>query len=858
MKINGSLVFDASSASEIQNLRIQKIDGGSVPVFTSADTGRLIYVTLAGAGYSGNSLYYGTGAAWVAVATGGNAAALQTEVDNTQTSLGAIVTTNGVFVPGQMSIGGVTSTATTLTGMLQELAAYANANNTLSELDDVNTTGVVNGDFLRYVGAEWVDHTLVLANVTDVTATVAQVNVLATIPSTLSGTELGYVDGVTSSIQTQLDAKQALDAGLTSISALSAIGILTQTADNVFAARTLAAPTVGLTITNPAGVAGNPTFALANGLASIEALATTGFVVQSGADTFITRDLATASIGRITVSNGDGVAGAPTVDLATVTNSGAGTFLKLATDAYGRVTGTTAVVLADITTLADATYVNVTGDSMSGNLVFTSGTVTGLSAPTGGTDATNKNYVDSLVAGLSWKTSVRVATTGNVSLTVATATVDGVTLVAGNRILVKSQTAPVENGIYVFSAVGAPLTRSADLNEAIEFDGATVFITEGTANADTGWTQTAEVVTLGTSPVAFSQFTGANTYVAGTGIVLAGNTFNINLGAGIAELPSDEVGLDLFTPTAGGLVLTTDGTARSTASGASLHLLTGGASGLAQSTLGLFIAASGVTNAMMQNNSITLDADDTGSATVALGGTLRIFGTVGDGLSTALSAGGYIVSALAATATQRGTASFAAADFDVVGGAVSIKVAGVGNAQLEFSTVTLTGTTGSDAFALGESVAIVGGAGGVVSTAVTANQVEVSVRDATASLKGAASFVAADFLVTAGSVALVGKSITTATDVADATVPTAGHVLAGDGTAWSNKKVYHLETVGTASALWTVNHGIGQQFCVVTIVDASNEVVIPQSITFNSATQLTVTFNTSIAGKAVVMGMNLA
>jgi hypothetical protein len=182
--------------------------------------------------------------------------------------------------------------------------------------------------------------------------------------ASVSATELGYLDGVTSAIQTQLNGKQPLDAGLTAL-ATGGSGIVAQDG-NTIAWRTLTAPAAGITVTNGNGVGGNPTLALANGLASIETLATTGFVVQSGTDTFITRDIATAAADRIVVTNGSGVTASPTIDLATVADSASGSFVKVSRDTYGRVTGTAPVTSLDITGLVDSTYVNASGDSMTG------------------------------------------------------------------------------------------------------------------------------------------------------------------------------------------------------------------------------------------------------------------------------------------------------------------------------------------------------------------------------------------------------------------------------------------------------------------------------------------------------------
>jgi hypothetical protein len=525
----------------------------------------------------GGTLYYGTTTAWISVATGGNAAALQTEVDAIETSLGAGIGSDGTFSAAGFNenfsiLGGA---PTSFTDAINKLATYADANNTLAELDDVSlTTPLVSGEFLRYNGSAWTDSTISLntdlgititaakinqigtATFTEsdlnklnaVTASAAELNVLKDIPGTLTSVELGYVDGVTSSIQTQLNDKQALDATLTALAAFNTNGIVVQTAADTFAGRSLSAPAAGITITNADGVAGNPTFALANDLAALEGLATFGIIARTTDGTATTRTI-TGTAGNISVTNGDGVLGEPTLDLVTVTQASTGSFVKVTLDNFGRVTGNTAVVTSDITTLVDATYVNVSGDTMTGNLVMGTNYVTMSNAPTEATHAVNKAYVDAFVNGLTWKTAVDVATTTNGTLATAFAageTVDGVTLTAGMRILLKNQTAAAENGIYVVQASGAPV-RAEDMNAAAEFDGAAVFVKLGTAHESDGFTQTATVATVGTDAVAFSQFSGSDTYTFGDGLSLAGNTISVNMGAGIIMLPSDEVGIDVAT-----------------------------------------------------------------------------------------------------------------------------------------------------------------------------------------------------------------------------------------------------------------------------------------------------------------------
>jgi hypothetical protein len=110
------------------------------------------------------------------------------------------------------------------------------------------------------------------------------------------------------------------------------------------------------------------TISLATGnTLSLYNLATNGIVARTASNTVTARTII-GTAGNILVTDGDGVAGNPTLDLATVTDTGSGTFLKLTRDSFGRVSGTTAVVASDITSLVDGTYVNIAGDTMTGPL----------------------------------------------------------------------------------------------------------------------------------------------------------------------------------------------------------------------------------------------------------------------------------------------------------------------------------------------------------------------------------------------------------------------------------------------------------------------------------------------------------
>jgi hypothetical protein len=172
------------------------------------------------------------------------------------------------------------------------------------------------------------------------------------------------------------------------------------------------------------------------------------------------------------------------------------------------------------------------GGTMSGAIAMGTNKITGLGTPTDGTDAATKNYVDSAAQGIDWKASVRAATTANVTLASDLENgdvLDGVTLATGDRVLVKDQSTGSENGIYVVKVSGAP-DRSTDADAGAEVTANfAVFVEQGTVNADQGYTLTNNgAITVGTTALTFTQFTGLGQIVAGTGLDKTGNTLDID------------------------------------------------------------------------------------------------------------------------------------------------------------------------------------------------------------------------------------------------------------------------------------------------------------------------------------------
>jgi len=191
---------------------------------------------------------------------------------------------------------------------------------------------------------------------------------------------------------------------------------------------------------------------------------------------------------------------------------------------------TTLGVYASTTTLNNIT-------TPDGDLSLNSNKITNLTDPTGDQDAATKSYVDAIKSGLDVKDSCRVATTtaGTLSTSFANGqTVDGVTLVTGDRILIKDQATGSENGIYTVNSSGAP-TRATDFDSNAEVtSGAFTFVEEGTVNGDGGFVLTTnDPITVGTTSLTFVQFSGAGQITAGTGLSKSGNTLNVNIGSDV-------------------------------------------------------------------------------------------------------------------------------------------------------------------------------------------------------------------------------------------------------------------------------------------------------------------------------------
>jgi hypothetical protein len=315
----------------------------------------------------------------------------------------------------------------------------------------------------------------------------------------VSNTEFGYLDGVTSAIQTQIDSKQAtITGGASTIvsSNLTADRALVSNGSGKVAVSSVTATELGYVsgVTSAIQTQIGTKLTASNNLSDVSSASTArtnlGLAIGTNVQAY---DAELQAIAGLTSAADKGIQ---------FTGSGTAGTYDLTT--AGKALLDDADASAQRTTLGLGTIATQNAN----NVALTGGTITGLGDPSSTSDAATKNYVDTLVAGLRTRVIARVASTANVNISTGLEngdTLDGVTLVTGNRVLLKDQSTASQNGLYIVVASGAA-SRDPEFDTITEIAGQLILVSEGTTHADDLFLCTTDTsATLGSSSISYTQ-----------------------------------------------------------------------------------------------------------------------------------------------------------------------------------------------------------------------------------------------------------------------------------------------------------------------------------------------------------------
>jgi hypothetical protein len=422
-----------------------------------------------------------------------------------------------------------------------------------------------------------------------------------------------------------LDGVGTADVAVTGINTLATSGAAT-----LASAVIQGAATVGdtLSVTNATTLAAVTTGAATLASATIQGAATVGDTLSvtnaTSLSTVSTSGLATLASATIqgAATVGDTLSVTNATSLSTVSTSGLATLASAAIQ--GAATVGTDLTVTGAATVGDLTVngVNILAPNATNinapQATITCTKVTGLAVPSQAADGANKAYVDAVANGLHWQTAVKRASVPGTSYNLSTdiqagLAFDGLTLSAGDRILLMDQTTSLEDGVYEVQASG--YQRAADFDSSKDVASFAIFV-EGGTHADQGFVCTNDTgsATPGSDPLTFTQFTGLGQVTAGLGLTKSGNTIAIDT-AVVARV-------DAANTFVTGFVHTFDDTTQSTATTDGAVVIKGGIGIAKNANIGGNVAITGtstVTGITSCNSTVNSSTTGNGGLVVAGG-----------------------------------------------------------------------------------------------------------------------------------------------------------------------------------------------------------------------------------------------
>ncbi len=315
----------------------------------------------------------------------------------------------------------------------------------------------------------------------------------------VSNTEFAFLDGVTSAIQTQLNAKQATITGAATTvvtSDLTASRAAISNSSGKIAVSTVTDTELGYVsgVTSAIQTQLGTKLTASNNLSDVSSTSTArtnlGLAIGTNVQAY---DAELAAIAGLTSAADKGIQ---------FTGSGTAAVFDLTT------AGKALLDDADATTQRTTLGLGTIATQNANNVALTGGTITGLGDPSSSSEAATKNYVDNLVTGLRTRVIARAASTANVAIATGLENgdvLDGVTLATGNRVLLKNQTTTSQNGLYTVVASGSA-SRDTEFDIISEIAGQLILVSEGTSNADLMFLCTTDTsATLGSSAITYTQ-----------------------------------------------------------------------------------------------------------------------------------------------------------------------------------------------------------------------------------------------------------------------------------------------------------------------------------------------------------------